>query len=340
MTALLTEAQPTPSSALGRISADDAERIAHAISESLSKNTRAAYTQAMKNYRAWLANRGTASDIWDPLVIAAYLTSMSEQHRAPSSIDQARAAILRAAQEAGRGDAIRHDAGLRVVMAGIRRERSRAHTRSQARALSAHEIRALISALPETHQGVRDRALVLTMLALGLRASDAATLNLGDIRFIPQGCEVTVRYSKTSSTPVVLALPYASGDVCAVTALRAWISVLDQQTSSSNSDESRSPADNGLFRQIRRGGWPVQHGRMSTDAIGDAITRAAERAGIDTAGLSSHSMRATFATRALESGIPEGEVQRTGRWASADMVRHYDRSSAWARPAASWLSTL
>jgi integrase len=47
--------------------------------------------------------------------------------------------------------------------------------------LNGHEIKRLLSAIPDTPAGLRDRAIVLTLILTGRRRSEVLNLNPGDI---------------------------------------------------------------------------------------------------------------------------------------------------------------
>src|SRR5918993_958235 len=101
----------------------------------------------------------------------------------------------------------------------------------KARALDTQTIRALVEALPEGVAGLRDRALILTSFALGLRASDACGLDVTDLAPAGHGgLDVTVRWSKTDQEGAgeVLALaPGMRAQTCPVRALEAWVEAAD-----------------------------------------------------------------------------------------------------------------
>lgn len=326
----------TPASTLVRVSERHEESIREALSNSLAPSTRRAYASHWRTYSAWCVVNGYQEAMFAPLTVTAYLSSLTE--RSPSTVESARAAIL---YHAGSDAAVlRSHEGLRLTLQGVRRTTRRSHTTSKARALESAEIRSIVAASSGvTPAEIRDRAMFLVMIALGLRASDAVTLDIADLRRVPSGMVVTVRYSKTSDLPVDLALSAQdSATMCPVLALEAWLGIL-RTLESADGAESGAPA---LFRAVRRGGWNVASTRLSVDAVGDVVRRMAERAGVSTEGLSSHSCRSTFATRALAAGdIPREEIQRTGRWSSEAVMSGYVRSQEmWSRPASSWLGTI
>ena len=118
----------------------------------------------------------------------------------------------------------------------------------------------------------------------------------------------------------------------AVAAVRSWLAILDAVEG-----ERRGR----LVRPIRRGGWSIGEGECSTEVVSTLITRLADAAGLPTGrgGVTSHSMRASFATGALGAGFSEAAVSATGRWISVTTMRSYDRTSRWSErlTAGGWL---
>ena len=66
-------------------------------------------------------------------------------------------------------------------------ERPRTST-PPARGLSAVEIRRLLTVIPETPQGLRDRAIVLTLLLTGRRREEVFQMTVGDLSFEKDVC--------------------------------------------------------------------------------------------------------------------------------------------------------
>lgn len=333
------EPEPTQPNEVARsvVTEDDAERITRLIEAGLSDYTHAAYRSAWGSYTTWLTTQGyNHEDAFAPVVVTAYLTSLHEQGTSPSTVEVHRAAIIHhAGSQAG---ALRSHEGLRAALRGIRREGRRQWTKTQARALSADEVRAMTSACPQNLRGMRDRALLLTGLALGVRASNLGMLLVSDLTPVEGGYDVLIRFSKTTDQPVTLALPrlpIGHEALCPVRALETYSAVLESL--------GQWKADLPVFRAVRRGGNTLHEstGPLSVSAISEVLRSMAERAGVSSEGLSSHSLRATFATLALASGMSESAVM-DGRWSSLSVFRGYDRSTRWQqdRIAGSYLARL
>lgn len=339
MTTLQRGAQPSTANSI-TLSSGDADRIRRAIEDGLSDNTLRAYTSQMRQYKAWLIMRGESTtdlaNIFSDLTVAAYLTHLHEQGSSPSKIESARAAIVHEAGEHGYAEALRGSEGLRRALRGVRRTGRRSWRALKARALSPSEVRRLVDACVQdsTLAGLRDRALILLGVSAGLRSSDLITLQHGDVRQVEQGIDLTIRYSKTNSLPVVIPiarLDEAHASVCPVRAIQAYMNAIEAL-------HGVMEEDTHLFRAIRRGGFAMSLDQMSAEACTDIICKRAQQAHVEIEGLSSHSMRSTFATNSLAAGIPESSVARVGRWSSLTVLRGYDRSTRWSGQVASgWL---
>ena len=146
--------------------------------------------------------------------------------------------------------------------------------RSLPRGVSADQVAALLGACdPATAIGTRDRALVLVLVRLGLRAGEAAGLRLNDIDWATGQFKVTGKGREH-----VLPLPVDVGQ-----ALEAWL-------------RHRPPAlDRAVFVRMKA---PRQ--AMTTSGISGVIARLSGLAGIDP--IYAHRLRHTAAMSVLASG--------------------------------------
>jgi len=189
----------------------------------------------------------------------------------------------------------------------------------------------MISALGETEQNPRaihDRMTILLGCALGVRSSEIVTVTLGDIEEVPgKGLDITVFSTKTQTTSTI-AVAEVGGQMCPVRAVREWIAVLTRL--------GKADPASTLLRPIRKGGYNVADSALSPENVTSILVRTARLAGVSTDRLTSHAMRATYATNAIAAGFSETAVAM-GRWSSVAMVSRYNRSQRWDTPASSWL---
>jgi integrase len=250
----------------------------------------------------------------DPAVIGLFAAHLAEAGRKISTIKRKLAAIAKAHRDQGRYSpcSMRYS-GVSDVIHGIEREKgSRADAKDP---LTVEQLRKMVDALPETARGMRDRALLLVGFASGCRRSELAALEVGDIEETEDGLRVLIRRSKTdpSGEGHVIGIAYGSQlATCPVRNLRLWLA-------------SSGITGGAVFRGFR-GSKMVASG-ITAQVIADVVKRAAERAGINAAGLSAHSLRSGLATAAAHAGCPERDIMRQTRHRSAAMVRKYIREA-------------
>lgn len=175
--------------------------------------------------------------------------------------------------------------------------------RGPAPAVSVKQLRAICAELPPTLAGHRDRAILLLGFSLAARRDELAHLNVADIADDTHGLLVTVRAAKTG--PRTVAVPYGKhAATCPVTAWHTW-------TAAATLTSGRA------FRAIDR------HGNLAAaitgGAIGTAITRAADQAGLLTH-VTAHSLRAGLATEARRAGHDPLTIARQGGWVDGSPV--------------------
>jgi len=234
----------------------------------LSARTREAYLAAVRTFAAWLGQRdGGAGD--DALVaprardLAArdYKRHMKvERSLSPASVNQALAGLDHLFRFLGLGAAI------------VGREEL---PRAAPRALDVQAQRALLQAAEEST--ARDRAIVALLLFTGLRLSEAAALQLADVRISARKGVVVVRSGK--------------GDAYRKVELNALVrGMLDEWIA--ERAKIAEPGETRFF--VSRSGRA-----LSSRSIDLAVRRVARRAGLE---LSAHVLRHTFVTGLVRAG--------------------------------------
>lgn len=288
-------------------------------------NTRRAYRTQWRTFAAWCAQFGRESLPAVPATLALFLTARAQADLKVASLGLALSAIRAAHFDAGFADPTANPE-VRTVWEGIRRTHGAAPR--CAAPLTADAIRAIVATLSkEERRGVRDRALVLVGFGGAFRRSELVALDVGDLTVDPaRGVLVRVQRSKTDQlgAGADVALPFGShADVCPVRALEAW--------------RAASGVEEGaLFRSVDR------HGRVGGRLDGRDVARTlkalAARAGIASALVSGHSLRAGLATTAALAGRSDRAIMLQGRWKSRTMVDRYVRTAdAWRENAAAGL---
>jgi integrase len=160
--------------------------------------------------------------------------------------------------------------------------------------LPAGDARRLVTGCdPATARGLRDAAIVLVLLRLGLRASEVARLTLDDIDWRAGEMTIKGKGGRNDRLP----LPVEVGEAIAVY-LR---------------DGRASCASRSLFLTAIA---PIRP--LSSDAVGSLVYRACARTGVARVG--PHALRRTLATETLHAGAPMSEV--------AQLLRHVDQATS------------
>lgn len=170
------------------------------------------------------------------------------------------------------------------------------------RYLSSEQLSRLIAACDgNTSARRRDRAIVLLLVRLGLRAGDVAQLSLADIEWQTG----SLRVSGKSRTEVRLPLPQDVGD-----AIADYL-------------ECRPPSrsDRVLLRTIA----PCRP-FLSGDGISSVVRRAMKRAGIVSPFKGAHVLRHTAATEMLRNGVPLDKIGQVLRHRGIDTTAYYAKA--------------
>lgn len=191
-------------------------------------------------------------------------------------------------------------------MRGIRRKLGSAQR--QAKPLLREDLFRVLDALGESMKDARDRALLLIGFAGGFRRSEIVALDCGDVERVRQGLIVTLRRSKTDQEGVgrKVGIPFGRTRNCPVLALDGWLA---------GAGIEAGP----VFRPVDR------HGRVASERLsGEAVSK--ERvvaANIDPTGFSGHSLRAGFATSAVQAGVSTFKIRsQTGHVSDAMLARY------------------
>ena len=196
-------------------------------------------------------------------------------------------------------------------------QRLRGEQPVQKHAISVHQLREMIGRIdrPEPYC-TRDRAVLLFGFATALRRINIVSMRLEHIRFTEQGMLVRVPREKQDQTGIgrdIGVPPASNAEVCAVRAVEDWLRI-----------RGRTPGYlfDGLWHGQSR---PEQ--RMHHNTVGNIVKRAAESIGLDPAHYAGHSLRAGFATAALESGASEILTARHTGHRSLACLRMYFRGN-------------
>jgi site-specific recombinase XerD len=166
--------------------------------------------------------------------------------------------------------------------------------------LSTTEVDRLIAVCDGTEvRRLRDRAIVLLLARLGLRAGDIAQLRLTDIDWHNGTLQVTGK----GRYQVRLPLPQDVGD--------ALLHYVECRPTYSKTDH--------VFLRNNAPCRPFESG----DGVSSVVEHALQRAGIETTAKGAHLLRHTAATEMLRNGVPLDQAGLVLRHRSIDMTAYY-----------------
>jgi site-specific recombinase XerD len=280
------------------------------IARDTSEHTRRAYRSAVAAYLAWLAERG--ADWRNPprSVLRAYLAELQARGLARTSISSRLAALRSFYRHARREGVVEGDPLAAVVTPRL--------PRRLPRVLGVEQVETLIDATaggpraqPATADALvlRDRAIVETAYAAGLRISELAGLRVADVE-LERG-EVRVLGKGRKERVGLIGRP----------AREALASYLAAGRPALRAAAGRgAPDDDGtLFLNARGGPLGVRGLRYRVDHL-------LRRAGLP-AGVSVHTLRHSFASHLLEGGADLRVVQELLGHASLGTTQVYTHVS-------------
>ena len=278
-----------------------------------STNTLTAYRRDWQDFEQFCTLAGLNSLPAAADTVVSYLTVLADTHKV-STLERRIASISQAHQAADLNSPT-SDMKVRILMQGIRREKGTAPD-CKAPAVTS-DIKAMVSTLPDSLLGIRDRALLLIGFAGGFRRSELVSLDAEDLEFKREGLVIIIRKSKTDQEGQgrKVAIPYGSNcDTCPVRSLQLWL-------------EESGISSGPLFRSVNRHG-NLQANRLSDKAVALVVKRTAEAAGLDSSKYSGHSLRAGMATSAAAAGVSERAIMNQTGHRSQAMVRRYIREGS------------
>lgn len=285
------------------------------IGKSVSENTKRAMASDWAAFSGWCAEHGLVALPASPETVMMYLTSMAEGHKV-STIQRHMSTISKAHNTAEVDNPV-DSRRVKTTMKGIANTLGTAQTRKHA--ISIEDLRAVVSLLPDTLIGVRDRAILLIGFAGAFRRSELVALDVSDVEFVPEGCIITVRRSKTDQEGEGQQKAIHSGreGLCPVESLRAWLTAARIESGPVFLATSS--------KGFHEGNCSVVQKRIDEGTIAQLIKRSVLRAGLDPTQFSGHSLRAGFATEAAKAGCHDRDIMRQTGHKSQAMVQRYIR---------------
>lgn len=306
-----------------------ADRARDYVEAASSANTRRAYASDWRHFVSWCRRQELEPLPPSPDVVGLYITACASgaatADRKPNSVStiERRLSALTWSY-AQRGTPLdRKDRHIATVFAGIRN--THAAPPRQKEAVLPEDVIAMLETLDRgTLRGLRDRAMLLTGFAGGLRRSEIVGLDAGRdqtedgrgwVEILHKGMIVTLR-GKTGWREVEIGRG-SSDATCPIVALRTWLKLA-------------RIAHGPLFRRVTGQGQAVGPERLNDREVARLVKRTALAAGVR-GDLSDAERQQKFAGHSLRAGlassaeVDERHVQKQLGHASAEMTRRYQR---------------
>jgi integrase/recombinase XerD len=265
-------------------------------------NTLAAYRRDLRAYVAWLAERELAFAMVVTTDLQQYVSLLRSGGGAPSSVKRATVCVTSMHRFLA-------DEGLTPTDPTANVETPRVPA-SLPKALTVEQVSSLLNAVAgDDAVALRDRAILETLYAGGLRASELIGLSLSDLLLDDQMLRA---YGKGSKERVVPLGRYA------VAALREWLAPGGRNVMEPKKWRSRNDAEAVFLNQrggrlTRQGAWLVIQGRAEQVGLGNVVHP--------------HVLRHSCATHMVEGGADLRTVQELLGHASLTTTQIYTKVS-------------
>ena len=288
------------------------------LEKSKSSATKRAYASDWKAFSAWAVALDLSPLPASGATVANYIAHLAASGRAPSTISRALASISQAHKLLDIDSPTKLPEVVNVNK-GIRRDKGIAQKR--AKPLLLADLKKVCDKIEPSFLGKRDRALILIGWVGALRRSEVVALDLDNIDFVDQGLILEISRSKTDQegASYKIGIPFASDKkYCPVEHLKRWIKLTGIKSGP-------------LFLS---GGTPGKQffidlegsRRLSAAMVSTIVKKRVNRAGLNPAGFSGHSLRAGLITSAAQKKIPEFLLKSHTRHRSSEVLRSYMRS--------------
>lgn len=276
---------------------------------SKATNTMRAYRSDFREFAAWCERKGVSQLPAAPATVAAFLADRADKGLKASTIGR-KASAIRFLHKAADLPSPTESAMVESTIRGIRRQLGTAI--DQKAPATATAIAVMLSRVPATMQGIRDRALIALGFAGAFRRSELVALCVEDITFTDEGADVRIRRSKTDQDGAgqEISIPHGTR-LRPVEALQAWL------------DAARIEAG-PIFRPVGKSG-AIGQGALTPQSVALIVKRYAAASGLDVNSFAGHSLRAGFVTSAAESGADINRIMDQSRHRDPRTVRLYIR---------------
>jgi integrase/recombinase XerD len=291
-------AAPVPERALALL-------IEEFVESRTRENTRVAYRKAIADFLGALGI-STADALLGVQAadVVRYRNGLQRLGRSPSTVNQRLAAVRGLYGRLLRLGRIGHNPADSQLVEGFR-----VSSASRTEGLTLEEVASILATCDGTLQGLRDRALLMTLYYQGLRRSEASTLRYRDVT-TRRGL-MEVRDAKNNPYETIRLRPEVGR------AIEDYLEVLNRDL---RKRETRP--DDPVFCSLSR--LRSFGRRLAPSSINEIVKERARRAGI-TRRITAHSWRHSCTTHGLQRGVPLHQVQRHLRHKDVKTTLRYDR---------------
>ena len=275
-------------------------------------STLRAYEHDWQQFRAWCERHHLTALPAAPQSIILYATDLTSTDRKRwNTLSRRLAAISQLHSQAGLESPTKTWA-VKQFLAGLRRQMGIAPVRKKP--VLVGDLKDILSQVPDSLLGTRDRALLLVGFSGAFRRSELVSLDVQDIEERRDGIVLTLRRSKTDQEGEGRKVGIPRGKeaaTCPVWALESWRA-------------AAGISQGALFRCVNRHGHLLEK-RLSGEGVAIVVKRYVERLGYDPAQFAAHSLRAGLATSAAAAGKSERVIMNQTGHRSVHTVRRYIR---------------
>jgi integrase len=277
-----------------------------------ASNTKRAYEADLRSFHTFCDQIGHPSCPALPETVILYLMHQAEEGFAMATLTRRLSAIIAEHMNTHPCHPTPCGKEVNAVLALIRRKFG--VPEKPKTPVSPEALEAMLESVGAGVGGLRDRALLLTGFASGMRRAELGALDVGDVTFERLGVVIRILRSKTDQKgkgQEVGVHRSPRKKVCPVRALEQWIA-------------ARGNWDGPLFPPVLRSG-KVTGKRLQPRAIARVVKRAARRAGLDPKQYAGHSLRSGCATAAAAAGADIKAIADRLRHASTRTTEKYVR---------------
>lgn len=290
------------------------EKISDYANHAFAKNTLLNYQSDWKLFADWCSSHNI-----DPLqstqnTLMAYIATLAENGNKASTIQRKISGITKVA-EMNNHTIDLNQKEFKLVWQGIRRKLGTSKKGKEP--ILIKTLRMMLEAIPHTHLGIRDKALLSFGWASAMRRSEIVQLNWEDIKFVDEGIIVTIKQSKTDKFGEGQKIAILYGRVsstCPIKALLSWKNI------------SYTNEDAPVFCSLSKSG-KFSYKRLSDKTVARVVKNHAKNIGLESYIFAGHSLRSGLITTASKNSVPDYVIMKHSRHKTAQMIHVYTRDN-------------